>query len=421
MGDVGRAYWGHERETETELLARVRQGDPDAFSELAERNEAPALAVARAIVDPATAEDVVADCFERLLILLRRGDGPDGALRPYFLQMVRRRAIDYWRRQSEVPAGEVPDTAPAEADDFDPTVVRTAFAALPERWQTALWLSIVENRSHAEIGKELAVAENAASQLLHRAREGLRQSYLDAQIGGDAECLALQGLLGKYVRGRCGRRDTARVEEHLEQCPGCRHAVSQTRKLNDRLPTVLVVSLIGGAGLALLRPGAKAWAAEVGAGPAHAVTGARWGRTPRYLMSAAAGVALSVGLVLALPGARMGNLAVPVFSTVPTASGGSTTPALPSASAALPSEAGVQLPAVERPVKPEPPAPSRAPVSVPSTTRPPTLGGRPSCDPTAQCGGEAGPTVGAPAPDPPPTPSLTPPEGSAEPSSEPAA
>lgn len=417
---MGRAHWGHERESETELLARARHGDMDAFAELAERNEAPALAVARAIVDPATAQDVVADCFERLLILLRRGEGPHGALRPYFLQMVRRRAIDYWRRQSEVPAGDVPDAPVDQTDDFDPTAVRTAFAALPERWQTALWLSIVESRSHAEIGKELAVAENAASQLLHRAREGLRQSYLDAQIGGDAGCVALRGLLGKYVRGRCGRRDAARVEAHLEQCPGCRRAVSRTRKLNDRLPTVLVISLIGGAGLALLRPGGKAWAAEPGVGPSHALRSPHsW--TARHVIGAAAGVALTVGLVLALPGVRVGSLALPVFTTVPAASDTPTQP-LPSASPTLSSEAGVQIPVVEHPAKRATPAPSGTLTSVPSATRSPSLGATEStCDPTAQCSGEDQPIVGAPAPDPTPTPSPATTDATAEPSASPAA
>jgi RNA polymerase sigma factor (sigma-70 family) len=319
VSHAGRAHLGHERETESDLLLRVRAGDMDAFSEIVERNEGPGLAVARGIVDPTTAEDVVADSFERLLVVLRRGEGPTYCLRPYFLQMVRNRAIDYQRRNPEVPTdAPVPlPPAPPMPNELDSDVVRSAFESLPERWQSALWLGDVEGRSNAEIGKELDVAESAASQLLFRAREGLRQSFLDAQIGQEAGCNQLSGLLGKYVRERTSRRDARKVDEHLADCAHCRAAVTKTRDLNKRIGAGLAVGVLGGIGLELIRRPANAMAAELVGGPARAAGALRHASKARHLVGAAAGVVITAGIVLGIPPNGAGTLADAIMSLPP--------------------------------------------------------------------------------------------------------
>lgn len=276
--------------TESELLLRARNGDMDAFAELAQRNHGPALIVARSIVDSVTAEDVVADSFERLLALLARGEGPTHSLRPYFLQMVRHRAIDTHRQRREVPfAGfEEPsvddaDTAASDASDH----VQQAFAALPERWQAALWLSAVDGMSHADIGRELGLSENAVNQLVHRSKEGLRQAYLTEVVGSARqECQPVSELLSKYVRGRCGSRAEQRVAAHLETCDVCQSAVADLRRLNSRIGNTLAVGVLGGVGLALVRQPARAMAAE---GFGGAVAGG--------VLRVAAGVAIA-GLVV---------------------------------------------------------------------------------------------------------------------------
>ena len=57
-----------------------------------------------------------------------------------------------------------------------------AFASLPERWQLVLWHTEVEGRSAAEVAPILGLAPNAVAALAYRAREGLRQAYLNAHI-----------------------------------------------------------------------------------------------------------------------------------------------------------------------------------------------------------------------------------------------
>ncbi len=253
--------------TESELLLRARNGDMDAFSELAQRNHGPALIVARSIVDSATAEDVVADSFERLLALLARGEGPTHSLRPYFLQMVRHRAIDTHRQRREVPFAGFEEPAVVDADTADASDasdhVQQAFASLPERWQAALWLSAVDGMSHADIGRELDLSENAVNQLVHRSKEGLRQAYLTEVVGSARqECQPVSELLSKYVRGRCGSRAEQRVAAHLETCDVCQAAVADLRRLNSRIGSALAVGVLGGVGLALARQPARAMAAE---------------------------------------------------------------------------------------------------------------------------------------------------------------
>lgn len=378
MSQVGRASLGHERETESDLLFRVRSGDMDAFSELVERNEGSALAVAKGFVDAVTAQDVVSDAVERLLVLLKSGEGPTYCLRPYFLQMVRNRAIDYQRRAKEVPVEKIePDVIDVE-EEVDAENVRTAFEALPERWQAALWLGVVERRSHSEIGRELDVAEGAASQLLHRAREGLRQSYLNVNVGDGSACPELNGMVGRYLRGRASRRDVHRVHVHLEKCPTCRAAVAHTKQLSDRMGAVLAISAVGGIGLALVQRPGVALAAGLGSGPTRAWAAAKASTPGRVFIGAAAGVVLVAGLFVLLPGNRGDENAdairpQPMATNTPTVSPSVVTPSAAPATVAPVAECGsCRKTVVTATPQTKPSTRPTTSVSVPPTSTPPT-------------------------------------------------
>jgi RNA polymerase sigma factor (sigma-70 family) len=392
----------HERETESDLLLRVRTGDMDAFAELAERNRTTALAVAKTIVDPATAEDVVADSIERLLLILKRGEGPTYSVRPYFLQMVRNRAIDYRRRAVEFPvdpAEQKPELA-VVPDEADATVVRNAFEALPERWQAALWLGVVESRSHAEIGRELDVAEGAATQLLHRAREGLRQSYLNAQLGTGEDCTQLSGLLGKYVREQASPRDSRRINAHLAECAQCRAALGRTKKLNSRIGAVLASAVLGGIALEVLRRPADAAAASFFGQPARAIEALKVAGKTRHVVGALVGLTVTAGLLFGIPanspGVQLDAImrSLPGIGTfVPSVTPTPTPTPTPSASAT--------------------PTPSEADASVRPNPKPSSASPKPSCPAGCQTAPSPNPsviTVETPPATPIPTPSATPPD-----------
>lgn len=350
--------------TEGELLLRARNGDMDAFAELAQRNRGPALIVARSIVDATTAEDVVADSFERLLALLSRGEGPTHSLRPYFLQMVRHRAIDSHRQRREVPfAGfdePVTDDDAADASDTSDHV-QQAFASLPERWQAALWLSAVDGISHADIGRELGLSENAVNQLVHRSKEGLRQAYLTVVVGSARrECQPVSELLGKYVRGRCGSRAEQRVAAHLETCDVCQSAVAELRRLNSRIGNTLAVGVLGGVGLALARQPARAMASE-----------GMWGAATGGILRVSAGVAIA-GLVVAAstvlaPLAGVESSTSMLTQRALATSAGS--PAAPATPSPTPTKDSLVRPASPKPVTPLP-KPSSATPSPTSSLNP---------------------------------------------------
>ena len=93
--------------------------------------------------------------------------------------------------------------AQAEARAEARLIVR-AFSRLPERWRTVLWRLEVEGRAPAEVAPMFGLSANGVSALAMRAREGLRQAYLQEHIGTNipAACRTYAEELGAGARGR---------------------------------------------------------------------------------------------------------------------------------------------------------------------------------------------------------------------------
>ena len=203
----------------------------------------------------ADAEDVVSEAFARVLSALQRGAGPEMAFRPYLLTSVRNAFYDRTRKDKrldvtdDVPEdlGRVLAAAAASDDDVERQMAATAFASLPERWQLVLWHTEVEGRSPAEVGPLLGLAPNAVAALAYRAREGLRQAYLNAHIQArpPAGCEDIVPKLGAYVRHDLSNRDRQKVEAHLEGCERCRAIVAELEEAGSRLK-ILLIPLIAG-------------------------------------------------------------------------------------------------------------------------------------------------------------------------------
>lgn len=305
---------------ELELLTRVRDGDAGAFTEIVRRHQGAALAVARSVTSPDAAEDVVSDAFERLLVSLRQGKGPQYSVRPYLLQTVRNCAVDNHRRsRGLVLVPDVPETGTVEAGDDveDALLAQQAFASLPDRWQAVLWLAYVEQVDRAELGRRLGLRAGASAQLLVRAKEGLREAYLSLYLDiAEPECEPVGDLLPAYVRGHASKRDAATVDTHLEGCGGCRKALLDLSAINSRLGAVIAAALAGGVGLELCRPASQAAAA--------ATVGAVRPRSRGKELTAAAAavlVAIPVGWQLTRSAATADAESVPaVVAAAPAAS-----------------------------------------------------------------------------------------------------
>ena len=269
--DAGRP--GEDLRSDGELIARLRgrgadRDSTDAFATLYGRHQQAARALARQLArSPADADDLVAGAFTRMLEILRAGRGPTEAFRAYLLTSVRHLAYDRSRAERRLdltddiadvhgidPDGTiVPFTDPALAG-LERTLAARAFATLPERWQAVLWHLEVEGDSPADIAPLFGLTANAVSALGYRAREGLRQAYLQEHLASGSGRWGRRHRetgekLGAYTRGGLARREAQRVEAHLAECGECRALADELRDVNAGMIRSVVAPLVLGAGL----------------------------------------------------------------------------------------------------------------------------------------------------------------------------
>ncbi|MGW4064670.1 sigma-70 family RNA polymerase sigma factor [Amycolatopsis sp. NPDC004747] len=241
--------------TDAALIAAVRGGDIAAYGELYDRHLPAARRVAAAIAaDLAERDDLIAEGFTRVLRILRSGEGPDEDFRPYLLTTIRNTMISWRRRDSAVSlVAEVPDVTPGAGSD-DPvgsrlhaTVAADAFASLPQRWRTVLWRTEIDGESPAKIAEDLGMTPNGVAALAYRAREGLRQAYLDQHVpeARRRTCKNVSGQLARWVRDGISDHKAHRIADHLDRCPDCRELAAGLRQLNEELPAAMAPLILG--------------------------------------------------------------------------------------------------------------------------------------------------------------------------------
>ncbi|MER7461599.1 sigma-70 family RNA polymerase sigma factor [Streptomyces sp. NPDC097981] len=292
-----------------DLIARMRGGDDGAYEELFLRHADSVRRYARTCCrDAHTADDLTAEVFARTLKAVRGGAGPDQSVRAYLLTTVRRVAAA-WAKTSrrehlvedfavfaeqaasgtEVGSGlsglSGDDTLELGADvramrEAEQSLAMQAFRSLPERWQAVLWHTTVEDASPSAVAPLFGLSANATAVLAGRAREGLKQAYLQAHVssalsaGGD--CARYADRLGAYARGGLRMRAERGLRRHLEECVKCRLAAGELKDVNAGIPALLPVAVIGwlSAGYAAKAAGVLAGGAVVGgAGAAAAGAG----------------------------------------------------------------------------------------------------------------------------------------------------
>jgi RNA polymerase sigma factor (sigma-70 family) len=237
------------------LIEAVRGGDLAAYGELYDRHLVAARRVAAAIAaDQAERDDLVAEGFTRVLRILRTGEGPDEDFRPYLLTTIRNTMISWRRRDSAVSVvAEVPEVLPSTGSDdgigsrMHATVAADAFASLPERWRTVLWRTEIDGDAPARIAEDLGMTPNGVAALAYRAREGLRQAYLDQHVptARRRTCRAISAQLARWVRDGIGDQKAHRITTHLDRCEDCRELASGLRQLNEELPVAIAPLILG--------------------------------------------------------------------------------------------------------------------------------------------------------------------------------
>lgn len=297
-----------------DLIARMRSGDDTAYEELYRRHADAVRRYARTCCrDGHTADDLTAEVFARMLQAVRRGSGPEHAVRAYLLTSVRRVAAGWTQsakreqlvddfalfaahasRTSEVSDD---DTLDLGADvlamhEAEQSMAMQAFRSLPERWQAVLWHTEVEDESPSEVATLFGLDANGTRVLASRAREGLKQAYLQAHVSAtltsDEECARYADQLGTYARRRLRTRAERGLRKHLDECAKCRLAALQIEEVAGGIPAVVPIAVIGWFGaagyakaVALIAGGAGAGAAGA-AGAAAAASGGTGGSSAAW-------------------------------------------------------------------------------------------------------------------------------------------
>ncbi|KDN18408.1 sigma-70 family RNA polymerase sigma factor [Amycolatopsis rifamycinica] len=410
--------------SDAELIAEVRSGKIESYGALYERHTGAARNLARQLARSSSeADDLVSEAFAKVLDTLRGGKGPDTAFRAYLLTALRHTAYDRTRKERRVDLNEdmtevggaaaealtVPfsDTAVA---GLERTMAAKAFTRLPERWQAVLWHTEIEQQSPAEVAPLLGLTANGVSALAYRAREGLRQAYLQVHLQDNAEerCRACAERLGAWTRDGLSKRERAQVESHLDECDRCRALAAELADVNGGLRAVIAPIVLGGAALGYLATigAAKASAATAGAAGAAgaAAAGGKAGASaaaagPRQFAGvAAAGTAIVAAVVIALTAAG-GTQQVPVAAQVPPPAQQVEPPAPKPQPPAPPAP---EQPAPEQPPAPQPPEPPAPPAAPPVEPAPPPVAPPAPAPPPAPV---------PPAPAPPSMSATTPPDG----------
>ena len=299
-----------QQPSDAELISAVRGGDTTAYGELFTRHVDAARRLARQLTSAADVEDLVSEAFAKVLTIVQRGGGPDLAFRAYLLTAVRSLHIDSVRGATKLRP--VDDFAPFDdgvpfrdtaVEGFENKAAARAFATLPERWQLVLWHTEVEGQKPAEVAKLLGMSANSVSALAYRAREGLRQAFLNmhAQDADDDACAWTQDNLGAYIRNAASKRDSIKVRAHIDECRRCMGIYLELSEVNSNLSGILGPIVLGSAAAGYIAAvGAAAQGGMVGVlGRVGDIVGNH--SSSFALAGAAAVIVLITGLVLGSP------------------------------------------------------------------------------------------------------------------------
>jgi RNA polymerase sigma-70 factor, ECF subfamily len=178
-------------ESEAELLRRVGSADPAAFEALYDLYGSAAYGVAlRITVDEALSQDIVQDAFIAVWKQAARFDPARGSVKTWLLAIVHHRAIDEVRRRRKTegypeadddppPELTMPDIWGEVSERLDATLVREAFAGLPEPQQEVLRLAYFEGLTSEAIAARTRAPLGTVKSRIRLGLQGLRRRLAD--------------------------------------------------------------------------------------------------------------------------------------------------------------------------------------------------------------------------------------------------
>lgn len=220
---------------EHDLVAAAAEGEESAFAELLRRHSGPSWRLAVAVTgDAASAAVAVREGFATTFTGLRTGRlDATTAFRAQVLIATRNAATDLGVTFDDV----------AFADEaIETRIVAEAFATLPERARTGLWLTEVEGLRVRQAAGILQLTADEASKVVARGRRSLRTAFLRAHLrhSEDRNCSRSVERLGDHVAGRLPSDQIEKLERHLRLCGACRERYEQLTALGSRLALLVL-------------------------------------------------------------------------------------------------------------------------------------------------------------------------------------
>jgi RNA polymerase sigma-70 factor, ECF subfamily len=164
-----------------ELWERIRQGDAQAFDEFYRQHAARLEIFLRHVVgNRQAAEDIMQDTFAHIWSRPNGFHPERGTLRAYLFGIGRKRAAEWWRKQSphDTDGHDTEEESNVMVSgNQDVPAMEDAFRRLPEEQRSLLWLREVEGQSYAELAETLEVPVGTVRSRLFAAREALRKIW----------------------------------------------------------------------------------------------------------------------------------------------------------------------------------------------------------------------------------------------------
>lgn len=177
---------------ESDVARRFAARDERALTEAFDRYAGPMLAVAsRMLADRRLAEEAVQQAFVQAWRAADRYD-PARPLGPWLFSIVRRTAVDAWRRErrhdartiDDVSASDLPSVEPPAIEDAsDAWELRQALDRLPDGEREVVRLAHLEQLSQPEIAARLDIPLGTVKSRTHSAYRKLRDALASSSVG----------------------------------------------------------------------------------------------------------------------------------------------------------------------------------------------------------------------------------------------